>query len=130
MELEKVLFDFLTGDAVLGGLIGTRLFPDLIPQDAALPAVAYQRISSPRGLAHDGPTGFVAARMQFTVTGDTKTSVAGVVRALRHRLHGFRGWMGPVQVWRSLMANEVDGYGFDAEEFTRRVDFEINYKES
>lgn len=45
MSVESDLVALLTGDATVGGLIGSRVYPLLIPQDTAVPAVAYQEIA-------------------------------------------------------------------------------------
>ena len=47
MFIEEAVFYHLTNDADVTAIIGTRAFPNAIPQDADLPAMAYQVISRP-----------------------------------------------------------------------------------
>ena len=47
-DVGKALRAKLLENTTLTGLIGTRFYPDVIPQGAALPAVSYYKISTQR----------------------------------------------------------------------------------
>ena len=92
MNIEEALYSKLTGDAGVAALVSTRIYPNVVPQDIALPAVAYQRISTVRDMAHDGPTGVAHARFQFTVSRRARTAAPGTWRMRSGRLWtGFTG---------------------------------------
>ena len=61
MAIEAGLYAHLVGSAGVTALVATRVYPLLVPQDATLPAIAYQRISGPRDHTHDGPSGVTPA---------------------------------------------------------------------
>jgi len=42
MSLESSVYSAVTGDGTIGALIGTRLYPDVAPDDATFPAMVYQ----------------------------------------------------------------------------------------
>ena len=46
MSAEANLYSALTARAALTALVGNRIFPDVIPEDCALPAIVYQRAST------------------------------------------------------------------------------------
>lgn len=46
MSAETELFDALTEAAPVAALVSTRVYPDLVPQDQALPAIGYARLST------------------------------------------------------------------------------------
>ncbi len=79
-------------------------YPIDVPQDADYPAFAYQTIDDDELLAHDGPTGFVSARIQISIVAkDTDTSSGygaskALANSLRAKLDGFQGNMNGVQV--------------------------------
>jgi Protein of unknown function (DUF3168) len=108
-ELEEGLYSFLTGTTAISALVGTRVYPLLIPLDATLPAVAYQRISGPFEAAHDGPTGLVRARMQITCVAAPYAAARGVAAAIVTVLLGYRGVMGSFTVSVPKIENVTDG---------------------
>ena len=56
MSAESELFTALAGDAPLVAVVGTRIYPDLVPQDKALPAIALFRTETrPINTIHGGP---------------------------------------------------------------------------
>lgn len=46
MSAEASLYSALTGDTSVMLLVDDRVYPDVLPQDKALPAVAYSRIGT------------------------------------------------------------------------------------
>ena len=129
-ELEKGLYAKLTGWEYLSALTGDRVFPVVIPEDAELPAVAYQRISGPRLLAHDGSTGLAEGRVQVTVVGTSYSEAKEIAGAVREMLAGWRGLMGGVcEVFGCRVENEVDGWGSQIEANTVRLDLYFHYRE-
>jgi hypothetical protein len=129
-ELEKALYAQLVGWEYLSGLMGQRVFPVVIPEDAELPAVAYQRISGPRLLAHDGPTGLAEGRVQVTVVGTSYAEAKEIAAGIRSRLEGRRGILGNAcEVFSCRVENEVDGWGDQIEANTVRLDLWFLYRE-
>lgn len=88
MFLEEALKTHLAANAALTALVSARIYPGILPQNSALPAVVYQKVSAvPEGVSHDGPAGLVESRLQFSVMGakysDVKAVSAAVKRAMR-----------------------------------------------
>jgi len=129
MTLEEGLYDHLTNDAGVSALVGTRIYPLVVPQDVALPAIAYQRISGPRDHAHDGPSGLGRARMQFTFVGTSYSQAKSVAEAVRASLDGFKGTMGTVTVGAVLLDNEHDSWATAFDKPVVRHDYMIWYQE-
>jgi hypothetical protein len=133
--IEEAIYSHLIADAGVSALVSTRVYPLTIPQDIALPAIAYQRISGPRIAAHDGPTGLARARIQVTCQASTYTAAKGLAMEVRQALDGFRGSVTTegdelVEVEASFLANEWDGYETVTGQSTIRVDFMLLYKEA
>jgi hypothetical protein len=132
--IEEAIYSHLIADAGVSALVSTRVYPLTIPQDIALPAIAYQRISGPRISAHDGPTGLARARIQVTCQASTYTAAKGLAMEVRQALDAFRGSVTTegdelVEVEASFLANEWDGYETVTGQSTIRVDFMLLYKE-
>lgn len=134
MELEEAIYGQLVGNATVGGLVSTRVYPLMIPQEVALPAIAYQRISGMRALAHDGEVGFAEARVQFTCQAESYDGAKDLARGVRLCLAGFNGVMGGsaakgVRVQGVRTENEMDGWGMVAGHWTVRLDMMFWYLE-
>lgn len=46
MRAEQAVRSLLVGSAALTALVSTRIYPKVLPQDASLPAVTYEHVSS------------------------------------------------------------------------------------
>jgi hypothetical protein len=135
MDITEALQAYLTGDSNFSDLAGTRLYPILIPQDATMPAAAYQQIGSADEIrGHAGPTGMARARIQFTAAGSDYSSCKGLAAAIKGLLWGYRGVLsGSVFCFDCEVTNEIDGYSFTDTEYTTRLDaimlYSLNYSE-
>ena len=132
MFIEDALQYHLVNNADVAALIGTRAYPNVIPQDVALPALAYQVISRPGGMAHDGPTGIAWPRFQITAQADTFSEIVDLTNKVRVALDGFTGTMGGaggVTIEGSFVKDVRDGYEFATERETRRLDVIIWHQE-
>lgn len=129
--LEEALWSYLTSaPRETAALVGTRLYPLLVPQEQPMPSIAYQRVGTQPKMAHDGPGGWTRAVIQFTCHAPTFAGAKALTLALRHDLSGLRGSIGadPVDVHFCNQVNENDQDElFDAA--VSRCDFEFLYKE-
>lgn len=134
-EIEEAICTLLTNDGAVAALVSARIYPLIVPQEAARPALAYQLISMPtREYAHDGPTGFAGKRVQLTCEGSTYIEAKALVRAVRRRLSGFTGEVstdsGIVTIWETQVTNETDGYSESAAAPVVRMDVIMYFKEA
>jgi len=125
MDLEAAITIHANANPGLAGAIGARFYPLYIPQDAALPAVAYQRISGPRRHDHAGVGITDRARVQFTAQALTYDACKDLAKLVRAAWQGFRGQMGGPSgpdVFEVVIENEMDGYNDEGDTFTCRID--------
>lgn len=115
--MEEALVDLLKAHAPLTALIGTapaRVYWMRAPQNVARPYVVLQVITGLPDVAHSGPTGLVAGRVQADAYADTYGSAKAVARALAARLSGFRGTRLTTVFDGVFKDAERDGYEDDA----------------
>ena len=130
MNVEEALYARLAADAGVVHLASTRIYPLVIPQDADLPALAYQRITYSPVREHAGVSDWAAGRFQLTCTAATYAAAVGLATAVRRCLDGFRGVLaGGVTVAECSVEGQVDGYNEIADTATVRVDVEMLYRE-
>lgn len=111
---------------------GSRIYPNVIPQDATMPAIAYQRIDGPRVMEHEGASGLTFARIQYSCTAASYSAAKALLHQVRAALNGFTGTMGTggVTVEHCIVKNEVDGYNEVADKQVIRLDVQFLYMES
>ncbi len=95
--------------AIVGASTAARIYPLRIPQDAPRPAIAYQKISSPKQMSHSGSSNLARTRLQITCQGETYTSVKALAAAVRTALIGYRGTVGGVRIDGILIDDDLDG---------------------
>ena len=89
--IEQGIEKRLLADAAVSALIGTRMYPLVLPEQCSYPALTYQLISSPETYTNDGPLGEVRARIQIDAWGKRYAQVKAVSKAVRASLNGFVG---------------------------------------
>ena len=133
-EIEEAVYSRLTTTAAVTAIVGagsaSRIYPNKIPQEATLPAVAYQRVSTRRVKAHAAPTGLARARVQVTCVAASYSVVKGLATAVRKALEGVMGTVGGLALQGSWLETDADEYG-DAEGLhSVRQDFMVWYTEA
>lgn len=97
--------------ALVGAGDGARIYPNVVPQDAGLPAIAYQRISSYRRAVHGSPASLARPRVQLTLLAESYSQVKALAAATREALDGYVGTVGGVGVNVALVEDETDEFG-------------------
>lgn len=127
--IEEALYSDLTTAAGVVAIAGTRGYPELIPEISALPAWAYQTITSNREPVHSGSSGLTEQTIQITCQAVTYASAKALAAAIRARLHGFKGTLSGLKVHRITVDNDQDGLA-DEDGATVRVDVSVFYTEA
>lgn len=129
MPIESALYSKLTGSSSVTALVSTRIYPNAIPQNVALPAVAYQVISTDRNYKHAGQSNVALPRLQITVEASSYSSMIAVCAAIRAALSGYKGTVGSVVIGGIFLETEYDGYNLATDTTVRRQDYTIEWKE-
>lgn len=110
------------------GTSPTRLYPDRRPQNAALPVIAYQLISRPRVMSHDGYSNLATSRYQLTIWAKSADSRSAVSQALLTLL-GYKGEIGGIRIDGIFPAGDHDDFEPVKQEFIRYTDIRIVHNE-
>lgn len=132
-----VLYKTLTTDETLAGTIDDRLFPNVIPVEEALPAIAYQLMDEEEEETHQGPAGILREEYQFTIQDATHDGAITVESGLCMAIENMAGQIiltagagsTAYKVARVKRLSKTDGYNLSGETYTRRIRYEIQYKE-
>lgn len=84
MSLETDLYDGLTGDATIGGLVSTRIYPNIGPDNPTYPLLVYRFIDElPLSSAAAGANGHEQSRVQISAFSTDPEEVWTLRDALR-----------------------------------------------
>ncbi len=133
--IEEALVTRLESQAGLTALVGTRMFPERLPQEPTYPAIAVSRITSERPHALEGSSGLVGAMFQFDVFGKTYAAAKAVVEQLRLALDSFSGTVDGIVIQEVSFESDADVNEHRDTEPTSPLrhiaaDFEVWYNES
>jgi len=85
MSTEQTLYSTLKNDAGVSALVGTRIYPLLLPQNPTYPAITYQRISTRPVMTRTG-NGLDFVRMQIDCYADSYSGVKALAAAVEAAL--------------------------------------------
>ncbi len=127
--IEESVVSRLSGYLEVSALVGTRIYPLLVPQDVEMPALAYQKISSPKTHSHSGPSHLAQSRFQFTCEADNYLAAKSLATAVRHCWDGFKGTVGSIRIDSALVQDDRDSYSQQHAAPVVRVDVIIRHYE-
>ncbi len=122
---------FLSADPGVSGLIGSRIYPRLLPQNATLPAVVYSQVSGLRVTTHDKAANFTDQVYQFECVASDYKSMKKLAEKVRQAMEGFQGTMGATNVQGVFMTGERDApYQLDSLTYRTDLDFRLYFLEA
>lgn len=131
--IDAALYGYLTSQPTIAALVGTRIYPSMLPEEVDYPAVAYMRVSTQRIYGIGGPIGYATPRIQFSAFARDPDTASAVIDAIRVALDGFRGGMGAANVREIASDDEMGehdgGYEPVSKTYQRRIDFYIGHEE-
>lgn len=122
--IETALHALILADSRFDDLVGTRLYPVLLPADPQLPAVTYQRITTRRDYTTTGPVSLDRVRLQFDVWASTYSSTKQIQTALLAILED-RSLYAATAIDSIQLDMATDGYEHDARLYRVSMDFII-----
>src|SRR5512139_2220419 len=109
--IGEVVVERLLGVTAVTDLIGARLYPSVIPQDVAMPAVAYQLIDSQHVSSRSGISHLARSLYQFTCEAETYAGADALADAVRGCWHDYRNaTLLNTRIDGALVINELDEY--------------------
>lgn len=129
--METILYSLLAGDAAIAAIVGTRIYPNFIPQDADLPALIYQQISGYRHHTNAGALGLAVPRVQINCWAVTYAAADDLADKVRIKLDGYSGTVSSTKVFSILLSDEVDAPVITGAvtRYCKSLDFEISIEE-
>jgi hypothetical protein len=130
MTISEALRAFLLAQPSIAALVGTRIYPQVLPQKPAYPAITYAQVSGIRVRGLDGPTGRARPRIAVNSWGASHREMDAVASAVRAALDGYAGPMGDLVVDSAVLDNEIEFFEEDAGVHRKLQDYIISHEET
>lgn len=127
--IEEAIVTLVTGNLAVKALIGARLYPEKIPQDAKLPAAAYQVTSTGINYNMDGQSSIVSPLIGFTFDARSYDEAKAIGAAVKAVLSGYRGTVAGIKIGSIFLQDEFEGYNLASDVYMRSQIYKVNYKE-
>ena len=88
MTIETDLYTTLSGNAGVSALVGTRIYPNLVPESAANPCIDYSTVAETRVDTIAGVSDMRRSMMQISCHADTYAAAKGLAEAVFSALDG------------------------------------------
>lgn len=133
MRAEQVIYALLSADTGVIASVGTRVYPSRVPQNNAMPSIAYQVVSGNELTPFDAQAGYqvVQTRVQITAMAKNYTECKAVLESVRKALLYKSGVIAAVKVLSILRG----GIGPDLREddtslYVQSTDYIVTHYES
>lgn len=119
MSIGSLVRTALTGNSGVSTLVGSRVYPLLLPQEPTYPAISYQRISN---TGQDGSSDRKESRWQFDCWGTTYAASVSLSAAVKTALEEYHDADQTPGIAWSRVVNELDDYDDEVDVFRIIVD--------
>jgi hypothetical protein len=128
---EAVLQRILAVAPVVSNLIGSRIYPNIVPQKAPMPAITYQQISGPRLHDMQGAVGLAKARYQINCWAVSYAGAKELAEAVRLTLDGYssEGTIAVIHLNNEGDMPEMEPGADVLSRYGKRLDFIVWFRE-
>ena len=131
----EILYSLLSNSEDVTDLTVLRIYPNLLPQGCAMPAITYQQISGVRDYVMGGVTGVAEPSYQVTCWAKTYAGATALAKVVRELLNCYQGTVSETVVQLIMLNDEGDIPQFPPEtkelvKYGKRLDFTIWFEES
>jgi hypothetical protein len=122
---ETDLRDYLIAYTDLNALVGSRIYPAVLPDNPTYPAIAHSEVSGSR--RHNINVAF--PRYQFSCFSPTYLIAKEVATQVRKALQRYSGLMGSTRVIQGVFENEIEFYDPTEKVWNVAVDMKMIIRE-
>ncbi len=118
--IEAGLLALLNANATVSALVGTNIFPAVLPDDVADPGTptptccTYRVVSAVDDGTNDGPLGLVKMRIEYRCWATSYAAAKTLAVAIRGVLNGYAGTLSDgtvvLNTWRENQIDDFDGH--------------------
>ena len=128
MTIEEALKIYLFSQTLITDIVGSRIYPMILPQDTEYPALTYFQVSNP--VQHEVDIAY--PRFQISNWAETYAEVKALLNAGKEVLQRYKGMMGGgsgIKVTQIIFLNSFDIYDPETGIYHIPADYKIIYRE-
>lgn len=91
MSLESEVYSYLSSQTAITNIVGTRIYPLVMPESGTYPALVYSLVPSSYQHRLSGSNGIAEARFQFDALTTSLSESDALIEAVRQALQGYQG---------------------------------------
>ena len=135
MDILIGLYNHLSNDEKIKKIVGNKIYPVILPQNIALPAIVYSSVLANYDSALQGDTGFIRQTIQIVSHAKTYKEARELSRLIKKRIQNLYGNMGGVFIEAVFIKTDYElntntSLKFDTEEYMCSIEFEFYYIEN
>lgn len=123
--IDQAVYSLLSTDAAIAALVGTRIYPIILPQTPTFPAITYTKVGAGRYVQHGGSVGVIDTTIQIDCYDTTILGAKNLAAAVVARCHALAGTYSTTKIFLASVINELDLSEPDFAEF--RVMLEVMF---
>lgn len=128
MSWETALRNILLADSAVMNLVGNRIYPLVLPENAALPAIAYAVVNESRAHAMLEPVPLREVTLAVQCYAKTYSQARALADAVTAALDGYRGALG--DGYAGIVVDRgITQYHADVDEYQWTVMCAVSYLE-
>lgn len=108
MSIRSDLRKYLSEQDTIIPVVASRIYPILRPQDDALPALTYTRMTGGHGHNLKQSSGWAIATFEIECLAETYAAADALAEIVRQKMQGFSGLMGTTKVQSAILDDESD----------------------
>ena len=133
-DISQAVYEYLKTRKDIVERVKDRIYPIVLPQDAALPAIVYAPVLANYDSALQGDTGYVRQTMQFVCHDTTYKKSRELSRMVKKAFQDYHGdmcglWIEAVFIKTDYEYNGNTALKYDTEEYMSSIEFDIQYNE-
>lgn len=124
----KVLYNLLSNDATVSGLLSNRIFPVIVPQEALFPAIVYTQVACTFKYTHR--TSQQASKIethliQLDIFDKSYDVMIQAAEAAKNALEGYKGTLEGQEVRNILLDREREDFDQELQLFRKIIDITL-----
>lgn len=128
--LNEAIYGRLQAVTGVTNLVGTRVYPVVLPQSPTYPAIRYQQTAGSREPAMGSNSGLVKTTVQIDSYSDTYEQARQVAEEVRSALQRFGGTVAGVVIESVFVEGPLDVFEEEIKKFRVQQDFTVWHRES
>ena len=108
MNIAPAVFEILKNDATITGIVGTRIYPDQVPQGVPYPALVHYKTEVEQTVIKSAPTKNYKIRWQIDIYSEKYGQSATLAAAIKGLLDEYSGTVKSINIQACYFQSQSD----------------------